>query len=66
VFRFHGGDGLWKAAMAGPYLANAPEGPLHGQSTFSRFERWESKTAEEHAMAIFDNLADWRADFAKR
>ena len=33
--------------------------PVWGASTFSRFERASSKTAEQHAMAVLETLAAW-------
>ena len=65
VWRFRIGRKPWQAAVSGPYPADAV-GPLAGESTFSRFDPWAGKTAEEHARTIDKTLADWRADWAKR
>ena len=59
VWRFRVGDEPWKASVSGPYPAAPPEGPLHGPQTFSRFEDWDSATAEEHALAVLETLGEW-------
>lgn len=59
VWRFTGHDGKWKAGVSGPYANDAPEGPLHGSATFSRFDPWEKHTAEEHASAVLKTLEAW-------
>jgi hypothetical protein len=59
VWRFHGGDGRWKASVSGLYTVPAPEGPVHGQSTFSRFEDWDARSPQGHAMAILGTLREW-------
>lgn len=62
VWRFKGGDSdVWRASVSGPYPAKAPEGPLSGQSTFSRFDAWEKATAEQHASAVLKTLSEWAA-----
>lgn len=66
VWRFQLGDAPWKASVSGPYSANPPEGPIHGNSTFSRFEAWDAQSAEAHAGAILDTLDAWAADRAAR
>ena len=66
VWRFRTGDEPWLAAVSGVYPAAAPEGPLSGSDTFSRFEAWDSQSAEEHAVAILDNLAEWHRAWAAR
>jgi hypothetical protein len=65
VFRFRdraepGEEVEWLAGVAGPYIrGEAPIG--HGLgATFSRFEKWESRSAEEHVAAILGNLDDWK------
>ena len=60
VWRFRDEGETWQAATSGPYEKTAPEGPLSGPSTFSLFEDWDTKTAEEHALSVLDTLADWR------
>lgn len=64
--RFRTGDDPWLAAVSGIYPASPPAGPLGGSDTFSRFEEWDSKSAEEHAVAILDNLAEWHRAWAAR
>lgn len=66
VWRFRTGDDPWLAAVSGIYPAAPPEGPLGGNDTFSRFEAWDSQSAEQHALAILDNLAEWHRAWAAR
>lgn len=58
VWRFSGWDGDSLAAVSGPYRTDTV-GPMAGSSTFSRFEAWDSRTAEEHAEAVLDTLDTW-------
>lgn len=59
VFRFRvfpphwaASDG-WQAGIAGPFPALG--GPnTHGGSTFSKFEKWESKSAKQHLLDILE------------
>ena len=30
-----------------------------GRYTFSHFEKWDSKTPEEHFNVIVDNISEW-------
>lgn len=59
VWRFRAHDGKWKAGVSGPYDIDAPEGPLRGSATFSRFDAWEKCSAEEHASAVLKTLQEW-------
>lgn len=63
-FRSKKSDSKWQAALSGPYPVSAEEGPVQGESTFSRFESWTSRTAEEHASAILKNLGEWHRAWA--
>jgi hypothetical protein len=58
VWRFIGDEGTWEAATSGPYQPDGPIGPVSGSYTFSRFEPWNSRSAEEHAAAIIKTLQD--------
>lgn len=60
VWRFRGEDGEWLAGASGPYEKEGVPGPVNGSATFSRFEPWESKSAEQHAESILDTLESWR------
>lgn len=60
LWRFKTDDGPFRAATSGPYAAQAPEGPLAGPDTFSRFEAWDADTPENHVIAILKNLGEWR------
>ncbi|HYT90514.1 MAG TPA: hypothetical protein VEL76_17540 [Gemmataceae bacterium] len=60
VWRFRSDDGPWYAGVSGPYLREGEPGPLHGGSTFSRFDKWGQATAEEHAAAVLETLDEWR------
>ena len=66
VWRFRTGDEPWLAAISGIYPASPPEGPISGSDTFSRFAPWDSASAEEHALAILEHLAEWRRAWAER
>lgn len=59
VWRFRVADGPWKAGVSGPYPSDSPEGPLAGNRTFSRFDDWDSATAEQHALAVVETLNTW-------
>jgi hypothetical protein len=51
------------AGVSGPFLRkDAPSTSAYG-STFSRFDAWESQTAEEHLEAIVENIGDWAQYF---
>jgi hypothetical protein len=65
VWRFTGHAGEWAAAVSGPYEIDAPPGPVSGESTFSRFEAWESATAEEHAARAVETLQEWRESWRR-
>jgi hypothetical protein len=62
VWRFRTDDGPWYAGVSGPYLRGGEPGPLHGDSTFSRFDEWDQATAEQHAEAVLETLDDWKAN----
>jgi hypothetical protein len=66
VWRFRGEPGVWKASVSGVYPARPPEGPLQGDSTFSRFDDWSDDSADGHARAILDTLSEWAEAHAKR
>ncbi|NLG29401.1 MAG: hypothetical protein GX557_15945 [Chloroflexi bacterium] len=61
VFRFRTFEpdwvakGGWMAGVAGPYLRGG-EPATSAPGTFSSFETWDSKTADEHAGSIEDLL----------
>ncbi len=59
VWRFREDKQPWKAGISGPFLERGPIEPQHGGSTFSRFDVWETATAEAHAAAILGTLASW-------
>jgi hypothetical protein len=62
VWRFRDEDeSAWLAATSGPYAVDAPEGPLSGTLTFSKFERWETRDARGHADSIRTTLSAWAA-----
>lgn len=65
VWRFTSFEGEWAAAVSGPYETDAPPGPVSGPSTFSRFEAWESATAEEHAARAVETLDAWRKSWQR-
>lgn len=66
VWRFRTRQRPWTAATSGPYPADAPVGPLHGESTFSCFEPWRARTPEGHALQALGTLDAWRAAWAER
>lgn len=61
VYRFRDGRGPWKAGVAGPFVRRGAPRPLQGHLTFSRFDKWDSATAEQHALAVLKTLKTWRA-----
>src|SRR5262249_44097572 len=60
VWRFRSDGEPWLASVSGPYLRVGKPEPLHGDSTFSRFDKWDAATAEGHAAAALETLEDWR------
>jgi hypothetical protein len=60
VWRFRSEGGPWYAAISGPYNRVGRPLPLHGHLTFSRFDEWETATAEGHAEAALGTLRKWR------
>ena len=56
----------WMAGVSGPFLRkNEPTENALGE-TFSRFERWGKKTAEEHVGDTSETIKKWREHHAKR
>ena len=49
----------WMAGVSGPYDKNEKPTTLSGGYTFSHFEKWDSKTPEEHFNGIVDNISEW-------
>jgi len=50
----------WMAGVAGPFLQkDGPTTEAQGD-TFSEFERWDSRTPEEHVGDVRELLEDWR------
>jgi hypothetical protein len=66
VWRFSDHEGRLCAAVSGPYPRDGVPGPVSGASTFSRFERWETATAAEHAQAVLDTLREWHESWEKQ
>jgi hypothetical protein len=64
LWRFLDSKQQWLAATSGPYPLDAPEGPLAGNLTFSKFERWDARDPQGHLESIRTTLAAWAA--AKR
>lgn len=60
VWRFRNEEEPWYAGVSGPYLRKGEPCPLHGDSTFSCFEKWEEATAEQHAKETLNTLNEWR------
>jgi hypothetical protein len=60
VWRFRNGAEPWRAGISGPYQRTGDPRPVHGNSTFSRFDEWESRTAEQHARDTLETLGEWR------
>lgn len=60
VFRFLDGK-TWKAGLCGPFVKRGRPAPVYGPATFSRFEPWGTRTAEEHATAILGTVSRFRA-----
>ena len=60
VFRFRD-KATWYAGVAGPFVHRGAPRPLHGHLTFSRFDKWASATAEDHALAVLKTLKSWQA-----
>ena len=56
VWKFRTGK-EWKAGVSGAYVLAGTPGPVYGSSTFSRFDRADSMTPEQHAVAVIDTLA---------
>ena len=49
VWRFRETKGEpWLAGVSGPYVLRGRPEPGHGPLTFSRFDKWDAATAEEH------------------
>lgn len=61
LWRFLDGKQQWLAATSGPYPLDAPEGPLAGSLTFSKFERWDARDPQGHLESIRRTLAEWAA-----
>jgi hypothetical protein len=66
VFRFRtqpphwAADEGWMAGIVGPYLQkDKPSTTTYG-FTFSNFEPWEGKSAEQHLLDILDTLGQWK------
>lgn len=49
----------WMAGVSGPFSKNEMPTTLAGGYTFSHFEKWESKTPEEHLNSIVDNISKY-------
>jgi hypothetical protein len=69
VFRFRtlephwGAKDGWLAGVSGPFIRkDGPSTRAHG-CTFSRFDPWESQTAQQHLDAIVENIGDWAQHF---
>jgi hypothetical protein len=60
VWRFRAGAEPWRAGISGPHCRTGEPRPVHGHLTFSRFDDWESSTAEQHAEAALKTLGEWR------
>lgn len=66
VFRFREESGSdWLAGVAGPYPVDVPP-QTHGYGTFSGFEPWGERTAEEHAARIAETIESWAAFHSKK
>jgi hypothetical protein len=61
IFRFKCDDDEegWLAAVSGPYEKSEIPTTSAGGFTFSHFEKWESKTPEEHLNAIVENIGEY-------
>lgn len=54
-------DNGWMAGISGPYLlAEKPSAKSSGY-TFSQFEKWDSKTPDEHIEAITGTMNEWHS-----
>ena len=60
VWRFRNGDDSWFAGVSGPYLFEGTPCPLHGDMTFSCFEKWDDASAEKHAEETLKTLNEWK------
>jgi len=66
VFRFRTFEPHWAAkngwmvGAAGPFLRGEQSTTRSLGATFSRFEKFDSRTVDNHATAILDTLAEWR------
>lgn len=49
----------WMAGVSGPFSKNEKPTTSAGGYTFSHFEKWESKTPEEHFNSIVDNISKY-------
>ena len=61
VWRFRVKGEPWMAAVSGPYTLRGQPQPGHGPLTFSRFDKWDDATAEEHLERCAGTVADWAA-----
>jgi hypothetical protein len=50
----------WMVGAAGPFLRSEQPTTRSLGATFSRFEKFDTKTIEDHSVAILDTLTDWR------
>lgn len=67
VWRFkNDGDVKSFASVSGIYSLAGEPVPIHGSETFSCFEDWESKTAEQHAEAVLETLKDWSRNESRK
>ncbi len=44
----------WYAGVSGGYILTGEPRPLHGQHTFSNFEKWDNATPEGHASSTLE------------
>ncbi|GLC31662.1 hypothetical protein [Clostridium omnivorum] len=61
LFRFkcNNDEDGWLAGVSGPYEKDEIPTTSAGGYTFSHFEKWESKTPEEHLNAIVENISEY-------
>jgi hypothetical protein len=71
LFRFrclsgHAAGNGWMAGVSGPYARKDAPSPESYGDTFSKFEPWESKRAEEHIAEIRQLMQEWREAHSAR
>jgi hypothetical protein len=54
-------DSGWMAGISGPYLIDDKPNAKSPGYTFSKFEKWDSKTPDEHIEDIIGTMNEWHS-----